>query len=354
MLLARPAMGEYAFVVRKPNEAQDVWPQPPGTEYTMIIRPDSRLVHYSWVTPDYVMGTRMDHPDALYCHLSASQEAIIFATTPQAVIEWLAPGQHLAVQDRNVALIQPKKTIRYQHPAWFPGYTTAPEPLQVLFGADLDRIEEKDGWVFVQEGNAYAAVRVVSPAADTMEKGGKKDEKMMPAPVDFDADGFGLFKPEPQPYTWQIDEEKHKGIKLQKPRKLVAKDLNAALIIEASRKPHHATLEAFEQDVLANPIRLKQVIGSGYLLTYRGCGKDAKELYLNCANNETPKIDGKYIRYDCPTFDSPWLKGAFGSGVITLTGPVSDEKVILDFNQLSRKEDNARSPANPGRTSRPE
>jgi len=336
-LLARPVMGEYAFVARKPNEAQDVWPQPPGTEYTMLIRPDSRLVHYSWVTPDYVMGTRMDHPDALYCHLSGSKEAIIFATTPQAVIEWIAGGQHLAVQDRNVALIQPKKTIRYQHPPWFPGYSTAPEPLQVLFGADLDRIEEKDGWVFVQEGKAYAAIRVVAPAEDTMEKGLKAT---MPAPVDFDADGFGLFKLEPQPYTWQSDEAKHKGIKLQSPRKLVAKDINAALIVEASRKPHHVTLEDFEKDVLKNPIRLKQVIGSGFLLTYRGCGKDAKELFLNCSNNETPKIDGKYISYDSPTFDSSWLKSVFGSGVVSLIGPISGSRLVLDFNQMSREEMN--------------
>jgi hypothetical protein len=62
---------------------------------------------------------------------------------------------------------------------------------------------------------------------------------------------------------------------------------------------------------------------------------------------QLPKIDGKFIRYDCPTFNSPWLKDAFGSGVITLTGPVSGEKVILDFNQLSPREDNAKSPANP-------
>jgi len=337
MLLARPAMGEYAYVARKPNEAQDVWPQPPGTEYTMIIRPDSRLVHYSWVTPDYVMGTRMDHPDALYCHLSESKEGIIFATTPQAQIEWVT-GPHLAVQDRNVALIQPKKTIRYQHPAWFPGYTTVPEPLQVLFGADLDRVEEKDGWVFAQEGNAYAAIRVVAPAADTMEESTKKKGRIMPTPMDFDADGFGLFKLEPNPYTWQVDDQKHKGILLNSPRKLVAKDPDAALIVEASRKAHHATLEAFEQDVLKNPIRLKQVIASGYLLTYRGCGKDARELYLNCANNETPKIDGKYIRYDSPTFDSPWLKGAFGSGVITLTGPISGSRTVLDFNRISCEE----------------
>lgn len=363
MVLGRPAMGEYSYIARKPNEAQDVWPQPPGTEVTMLIRPDSRLVHYSWATPDYVMGTRMDHPDALYCHLSDSKEGIIFPTTPQAEILWPTNGQHLSVQDRNVLLLQTKKSVRYQQPAWISGYKPLLQPVRVLFGADLDRIEEKDGWVFVQEGNAFVAVRVVSPAADSSAadstaadstaadspqedvKNGKK-LKGQDTPETVDPEGFELLKPDPQPYTWVDDKEKHKGIKLSNARTLVAKDTYAALIVEASRKPHHASLEAFEQDVLKNPIRLKKIIGS-YILTYRGCGKDAKELYLNCGNNETPKIDGKSIRYDSPTFDSPWLKGAFGSGIVTLTGPISGEKLVLDFHKWMPNQEPAKATANP-------
>ena len=41
------------------------------------------------------------------------------------------------------------------------------------------------------------------------------------------------------------------------------------------------------------------------------------------------------MTYDRPAFDSPWLKGRFGSGVVTLTGPISDEKLVLDFNEHS-------------------
>ena len=45
----------------------------------------------------------------------------------------------------------------------------------------------------------------------------------------------------------------------------------------------------------------------------------------------------KHIVYDCPTFDSPLLKGEAGSGVVTLTGPISGKKLVLDFNRIERK-----------------
>jgi len=334
-VLGRRQMGEYAFVSRKPNEAQDLWPQPPGTEYTMIVRPDSRLVRYSWATPDYVLGTRMDHPDALYHHLGGASAGLTFATTPDATINWLAGGPYVAVQDRGVALVQAKKSIRFQHPAWFPGYTWTPMALTIPFGLDIDVIEEQDGWVFVQEGNAYAAFRIVYPAEETIQEGAKKG-RLMAVPIGFDEDGFGLFSPEPAPYTWMApDPNKPKIIQAQTARTIEAKAEYAALIVEVSRKPHHASLEAFKKDVLDNPLKLKQVIAGRYILTYKGCGPEAKELELNCANQQSPKIGGEVLTYDCPTFDSPWLQGATGSGVITLTGPLSGEKLVLDFNKAS-------------------
>lgn len=335
MLLDRPGMGEYAYLSRKTNEAQDIWPHPPGTEYTMLIRPDSRLARYSWVTPDYVMGTRMDHPDALYCHLSASQEGVIFSTTPNAMIGWSA-GYRIAVQHRGVVLLQPKRSVRWQHPAWFPGYTPATEPLKFVFGTDLDRIEERDGWIFVEEGNAYVAIRVIEPAVDTMETNAVKGN-LLPSPVSFDPNGFGLFKPGIAACTWEEGGKPSKG-RMRVARTLVVNGLYSPVIIEASRKAVHATFEDFQRDVLDNPIQLKQLIRSGFILTYRGCGSEAQELELNCANQAVPKIGGKHIGYDIPAFDSPFFEGASGSGVVTLTGPVSGSKLVLDFNRITRSE----------------
>ena len=187
------------------------------------------------------MGTRMDHPDALYHHLGGAAEGITFSTTPKSLIRW-SFGISMAVQHRGVALIQAKKSIRMQNPDWFPGYAFTPPSPTISFGPDIDRLEEQDGWVFVQEGNAYAAFRVVFPAVDTIQESAKKG-RSLPTPFAFDEDGFGLFKPEPAPYTWKEMDPKV-GI-----RTLEAKNPYAAMVVEASRKPHHATLEAFKKDV---------------------------------------------------------------------------------------------------------
>jgi hypothetical protein len=334
MLLDRPGMGEYAFISRKPNEAQDIWPQPPGTEYTILARPDSRLVRYTWVTPDYSMGTRMDHPDALYSHLSTARGGVNFPTDPNAMIHW--GGNLLAVQDKGAALMQQKRTVRYQHPMWFPAYSPTPEPLQVILGSGLDRIEEKDGWVFVLAGNAYTALRIVTPAVATQQANALG--KPLPVPVNFDKEGFGLFAMEPKGYTLVEGVPTFKGSTLRDGKTMTATELNSGLIVESSSKAHHQTFEEFKKDVLDNPIMLKQVLANGFILTYRGCGKDAKVLELNCSSNQTPKVGGEYVRYDSPTFDSPYLQGAAGGGIVTLAGPVSGKKSVLNFNEIQKIE----------------
>jgi hypothetical protein len=319
MMLDRRGKGEYAYASRKPNESQDLWPDPPGTEYTMLIRPDSRIKRYSWVTPDYVMGLRMDHPDALYCHLFGSHEGLIFPTDPNAAIVFGAGGY--AVQDRQTALFMTKRVIHMRSPAWFGNYDfrSPPAPAQVNFGVGVDRVEEKEGWVFVEEGNAFAAFRIVAPAP-------QKEGTALPR----DAEGFALLAPDPAAYTLTAPTNGQGWV-------LKAKASYSPVIVEASRRTHHANLEAFQKDVLDNPLELRQTMGC--ILTYRGCGDEAKTLYLNAATQTFPRIDGKPIDYNCPTFDSPYLKGAAGSGVVTLTGPISGKKLVLDFNKIERIEE---------------
>jgi hypothetical protein len=319
MMLDRRGKGEYAYASRKPNESQDLWPDPPGTEYTMLIRPDSRIKRYSWVTPDYVMGLRMDHPDALYCHLFGSHEGLVFPTDPNAAIVFGAGGY--AVQDRQTAVFMTKRVIHMRSPAWFPNYDfrSFPAPAQVTFGVGVDRVEEKNGWVFAEEGNAFAAFRIVAPAP-------QKEGTALPR----DAEGFALLAPDPAAYTLTAPTNGQGWV-------LNAKASYAPVIVEASRRTHHPNLEAFQKDVFDNPLELRQTMG--YILTYRGCGDEAKTLYLNASNQEFPRIDGKPIDYNCPTCDSPYLKGAAGGGVVTLTGPISGKKLVLDFNKIERFEE---------------
>jgi hypothetical protein len=325
--LDRQSKGEFAYISRKPNEEQDIDPRPAGTEYSMLIRPDSRLVRYSWITPDYVMGVRMDHPRAVYAHISGSGQGITFPTTPDARIEFDGGEYTRSVQYKNVVLMQPRtySEVLKVHPVWFPGYrgSLEPNPIRVWFGDDVDGIVETGGWVFAQEGNAFAAFRIVLPSQMT--------------PVDFDEDGFGLIAPLDKPYRWSEQPQSlFRPGQVQGGRLLIADDQTAALIVETSSRKHYDTFEQFQSDILNNELKLKLVI-HGFILTYKGSAEHAKELYLNCSNNETPKIAGEYIPYNSPAFYSPYLQGEFGSGVVRIIGSQTGEELILDFNRLSSK-----------------
>lgn len=111
----------------------------------------------------------------------------------------------------------------------------------------------------------------------------------------------------------------------------------ACLVVEASDRSHHPSLEAFIKDVLDNRLVVKPGNNS-FIVEYTGCGTPASTLALVCGSLDTPTVNGKHVNYECPTFESPWLQGATGSGVVTLTGPLSGSKLVLDFNKIERKE----------------
>jgi hypothetical protein len=325
MALDRKGRGEYAYVARGPNEANPIDPRPEGTDTVELFRPDSRIVRYSWVTPDYVMGTRMDHPRALYQHCVRGDQGIVFPTSPQATIKPEFGKVYMSVQDKSVAILLPRRYVMIQHPPRFPVQPVMAsnvQPLKLMIGRDVDRVEEKDGWVFIEEGDAYGAFRFVST---TSKEHTARDEFGMPIyPVDTDN------------YTIETVEQGKKGGPSKGDHLMTAKEAYVPLVMEMSRKAHHPTFEDFQKDVLDNPLQFKSNnVRFGFLISYKGCREDAHELEMNGYNDQTPRIDGAYMTYDSPAFDSPWLKGPFGSGVVTLTGPISGEKLVLDFNERS-------------------
>ncbi|MDP7120592.1 MAG: hypothetical protein QF395_09735, partial [Arenicellales bacterium] len=60
------------FLSRRPGEEENLWPRPKGNERTLMCDTESRFLRYSWVTPDYVIGTQMDHPAAVHSHSSSA------------------------------------------------------------------------------------------------------------------------------------------------------------------------------------------------------------------------------------------------------------------------------------------
>jgi hypothetical protein len=333
--LDREGLGEFAYVSRKPGEEEGNWPRPLGAERTMLCDTESRLLRYSWVTPDYILGCQMDHPGAIHSHLSnqARWQGITFKgengprVYPTDVVrdengkykKSKTKGYCRAVQHENVMLVQQARRWSQMNPDWFPAKNTGNLEYGIYFGEPLDRMVEKAGWVFVEHGDAYLAVR---PIMGEYAQGWTilKDDASsgLTSPVVEDS------------YTWSPD------------RKMIFfKDNYAGMIFEASRRVHHETLEVFMADVLDNPLVLDKTVVPGFhILRYRGCGENAEELYFNLANSEMSMVGGQRVDYAPEMlFDSPYLKSEYNSGIIELRK--GDQELRLDFNRPRTGSSNA-------------
>jgi hypothetical protein len=311
--LDRQGLGEFAYVARKPGEEENVWPRPLGTERTMLTDTESRLVRYSWITPDYIMGAQMDHPAAVHSHLSVQARWLgitfkgengprIYPTDVVNTEGWTNEHALLrAVQFRNVMVVQQARRWFQVNPDWYPAKTMTNNDLSIYFGDNHDRIVEKEGWIFVEHGDAFAAVRVVAGNDDATP--GLQSEIVKDS------------------YRWSADKES-----------IILNDKYAGMIFEASRRAHHKTLEVFMADILDNPLTLDKTVVAGFnILHYRGSGENAEEMYFNLANNEISMIGGERVDYAPDMlFDSPYITSKYKSGVIQITK--DDKELILDFN----------------------
>jgi hypothetical protein len=311
--LDREGLGEFAYVSRKPGEEENIWPRPLGTERTMLCDTEARFVRYSWITPDYIMGCQMDHPAAVHSHLSVQARwlGITFKgengpriyPTDAAVDTSGWTNEHAlcrAVQHENVMLVQQSRRFSQVNPDWFPTKSMIGNDYGIYIGDKHDRLVERGGWIFVENGDAFVAVRVVIGNDRVPGLHGEAIEDS---------------------YTWSEDK-----------KTIQFKDKYAGMIFETSRQIHHRTLEAFMDDVLDNPLVLDKTVVAGFnILRYRGCGENALEMYFNLANNEISMVDGERIDYSPDMlFDSPFIKSKYKSGVIKINK--DERELILDFN----------------------
>jgi len=335
LALRRSHREPYAYRSHQPGEERPELPRPPGMERTLLIAPESRLHRYSWVAPEFILGTRMDHPLAVHSHLSPANvsQGIIFATSPKAMIfprgvkigadeKWSMNAEIDArsVQAGSVLITQQVRGgLTVINPDWFPRSSKDSQPFGLYFSGELDRLEDENGWIFAEEGDAYVAVRVVKGVYQTSVDAQSENTEWLRYQAK-----EAIEEPlDPQAYRWNPERTM-----------VLLKDRHSPVIIEAGRRSDLPTLDDFKRKIARNPLSLrKTTVPGNYTLHYSSGGQD---FYFNAANAEIPQVNGRSIDYfHSHAFDSPYLKGVYGTGVVT----VSDgrEKMVLDFEKNERR-----------------
>jgi hypothetical protein len=321
LALDREGLGEFASISRAIGEEPEDLPRRPGLERTMNLDTEHRMFRYAWVTPGYILGAQMDHPLAMHSHLSPTSRifGLNFATHPNARVfpygvketadgDWELVRRvgimSRNVQHENVLISQQSRGYTQIHPEWYPQRSLRAEKYGIYISPLVDRVEERDGWVFIEDGDAFAAIRIVAGQFSASDR--PEDSTSFTKYVA----RVSLTEPlATDTYEWSADRTL-----------LVSKDPFNPIIWDCSSRRHYPNLETFMKAVLRNSLQLlKTVVPGWYRLVYTGTGDNAATLYLNLATNEIPQINGESLDYTpSMLFESPYIQSVYGSGEIEM------------------------------------
>jgi hypothetical protein len=197
-------------------------------------------------------------------------------------------------------LVQQSRRWFQVNPDWYPSKIMIDNEYGIYIGDKHDRVVEKEGWIFIENGDAFLAVRAV--LGDDTEPGIHSE----------------LMK---NSYTWREDKEM-----------ILFNDKYSGMIFETSRRANHNSLETFIADILDNMLVLDKTVVAGFnVLRYKGCGENAKEMYFNLANNEMSVIGGERVDYQPNMlFNSPFMRSEYQSGIFEITK--GKRSMIINFN----------------------
>lgn len=302
LAIAPKERGDYACISRRPglkepgpiaNYVQD--PSYPLYQARGINRLNPQggaLLRTSWYTPDFVMGMSQVRPlkqeDWVPFSSQNRWNGVIFAghKTARIFTQPLQPKKgsvynaEWGVQNKGVMILQRLRASNARGQ-------------MIWFDNSLKR-HEKDGWIFVEAPQAYAAVRVVTGGGEWK--------------ADFVAQ--------------HRDRRGRTGLG----EWFAVNDEYSTIIIETIRKKYCSAFVAFQEAILANPLSWK-----GNLVEYRS-NFYRTTLTLPTDAGSLPLVDGVPIDFEPKeVYRSPYLNGNFGSGVVKIQ---KDEKTLtLDFAQ---------------------
>lgn len=249
---------------------------------------------YAYVTPDYVLGSFQTDADKQFMPIARPaphmQDSLIFATSPDARISWgerasMGSGHINVFQHRNVVIAS-----KASHPELPLAYDLPPP-------GTLDRVEKEGGWLFIQEGDAYAAIQVVHNEILIIEAA---------RGADYDND-FARFK-------------------------AAIKQLQPAVGL-ANRADGVIEYTTTNGDVMWFPLRDSD-------------GTCRYSCNCNPSDEKLPKLNGQVVDWSTyPLFASPYVNSEWDSGLIEVV--FNNWQLTLDFrdpNNPIRSETDLRTP----------
>jgi hypothetical protein len=280
----------------------------------------------------------MDHPSAVHSHLSQAGRwhGMTFAQDTKCRIVpitmgykgnkktdagYSMEGMWQTAHHEQTLIVQQARRWYGVHPDWFPANIRSDMEAGIWLGKNWDRKIEKDGWIFVQCGQAYGAVRPLLWDEEFERDKWKQTEGNQ---KNFNkAEDDATVRLRTDCYRWD-----------ESGNILILEENHMATVIEAGHQDDYPNLEAFMADVLDNPLELyKTVVPGDFILVYTG--SSGKEMTFGCAAPQAPTVGGEPIDYSHPmTFDSPYLKSVYKSGRIRME--YDGESLELDFSKKPR------------------
>jgi len=239
-------------------------------QYKRVFKLPSRSINYAYCTPDYVTGCAMfdvrlwrgeGKEKSLKYGTMGRWSGVIFRNRGAVYLEAYTTDKWY-VQSKDVLIAQIFKDARY------PGHP------RVDFASIMEMVE-KDGWVFVNNHDAHAAVRVV--------RGG---------------------------YYWN-EPARHR---------LYLNDWFSPIIVQTGRKAVYGSFAAFQDGILNAPLTL-----TDDKLDYTGPNSSRIEFFLAKDSDDDPypeslpKIDGTELDLNLEyNYRSPYMENKVSSDIVTV------------------------------------
>ncbi len=252
------------------------------------LEPEHSVLRNGFATRDYVLGSAALDPTWLDdASMGYRWQGVVFASDPLARIgfevepakskDWHGFNPFYSVQDRNLLITQ----------KWAP---TPPNPssampahLRVYFSPTLDKVVEQGGWIFVQDGEAFAALKVV--------EGG---------------------------YTWAPAWKPSENIHDDKAFIRLGSEKTPVILIANQASDYQHDFEAFQAAVQSQPIQYKEGELQFATITFAGLQRP-------------PQIGNQPVNLAPPRgYNSPFIRSEWNSGLIYIRK--ANEALILDFS----------------------